>query len=101
VGLLAMIFVPGKVITRFGKDKMSKQDLIEFVELVQNDPKWKDQADMVLLKNRFALSQHLDESLIWHVLDDLRNIYLDTEDGDVPTHGDAVNLIDVVKLYLD
>jgi hypothetical protein len=80
---------------------MAKQDLIEFIELVQTDPKWKDQADMVLLKNRFALSQHLDENLIWHVLDDLRNIYLDTEDGDVPTRGDAVSLIDVVKLYLD
>lgn len=80
---------------------MSKQDLIDFVELVQNDPKWKNQADMVLLKERFALSQSLDERLIWHVLDDLRNIYLDTEEGDTPTRGNAVDLIDVVKLYLD
>lgn len=79
---------------------MSKQDLIDFVELVQNDPKWKDKADMVLLKNRFAQSQSLDERLIWHVLDDLRNIYLDKE-GDTPAREDAVGLIDVVKLYLD
>ncbi len=80
---------------------MSKQDLIDFVELVQNDPKWKDQADMVLLKERFALSQFLDERLIWHVLDDLRNICLDLEDDYAPTRGDAVGLIDVVRLYLD
>lgn len=84
---------------------MSKQDLIDFVELVQNDPKWKDQADMVLLKERFALNAFVDanERLIWHVLDELRNITLDTDTiaGYGPVRGDAVEVIRIVKLYLD
>lgn len=84
---------------------MSKQDFIDFVEKVQNDPKWKDEADMVLLKNRYAASglAHLDERLIWEVLDELKNICLDTatEDGYGPTHGDAKSVIYIVKKYLD
>ncbi len=81
---------------------MSKQDLIDFVEKVQNDPKWKDEADMVLLKERFALSNHeSDERLVWHVKDEITNIFLDSDEYCSVTRADAVELIRIVKLYID
>jgi hypothetical protein len=81
---------------------MSKQELIDFVELVQADPKWKDQADMVLLKNRYALStRDTDEQLIWYVMDEFKNIFLNSDEYCPVTRSDAESLIDIVKLYLD
>jgi hypothetical protein len=80
---------------------MSKQELIEFIEKVQTDPKWKDQADLVLLKNRFALNHQVEEQCIWHVLDELRNINFDTEENMSPSRADAAEIVFIVKLYLD
>jgi hypothetical protein len=81
---------------------MSKQDLIDFIEKVQNDPKWKEEADLILLKNRYALSRHeCDERLIWHVMDEIRTIFLDGDEYCTVNQNDAIELIRIVKSYLD
>lgn len=79
---------------------MSKQKLIDFIEKVAQDPKYKNEADWVLLQDRKGVSS-LKDPQIWHVIDELRSIALDLDEGFVPGRHDAVEIIRIVRLYED